>query len=310
VNHHYLPQFYLRAWAGADGRVLRYTRVSHGRVVERPVGTRGTAFEPGLYATPPALHWESYDPNIIETQFMSPVDNDAAPVHAKLVAGATALAESERTAWALFLNSLIHRHHDGILERDAAAPGAAAAVTANLLARYMDAEDRARVIETLRDADLEQMARTAHRTVMVQRIRDPDALAAITAQAWTVVVIDPAAPPLITTDRPLLVNLGKGGFPTLMTLPLSPMRLFVAYAPDPALGGADPSIPSLLENLALANDLLLLNEQPCRYVYASRKVDDEGAVGSKVLRLRTAVEQALVRWGEASVTPMAPPRPS
>jgi hypothetical protein len=296
VDQHYLPQFYLRQWAGADGKVIRYVRTPTGRLHERQVGPRGAGFEPDLYATPPAVRWETYDPNIIETGFMSPIDNAAALVLRKLVSGAYELDDGERTSWAIFLNSLAHRHRDALLERDALAPDLAREVTANLLARYSNDEDRERVAEVLREADAEQMAKTAHRTLMVQAIRGPDAVGAIKSQAWTVLVMDPKTPPLITTDRPLLVNLGKGGPPSLMMMPLSPTRLFVTYAPDPTAKGDDPSVTSLFEQLACTSDLLLLNEQPCRYVFASRQLDDNCIVGNKVIRLRSAVEQALARW--------------
>lgn len=303
VNHHYLPQFYLRAWAGPDGQVLRYVYLPTGQVHEKPVRPRGTGFERDLDTAPPAVHWERYDPNIIETQVMSPIDNDAALVHTRLLSGNPVLSKADRTAWALFLTSLVHRHRDGIRDRDAAAPALAAQVLAELLANYEGDEDRTRVIDALGDADLEQVARSAHRTVMVQRIRASDAIAGIEALAWTVVVIDPFAPPLLTTDRPLLVNLGRGGAPQLMSLPLSPTRLFVAYAPSPNLGAADPAVPSLLEQLAFGHDFFLLNEQPCRFVYSSRRLDDNGVVGGKVLRLRTAMEQALARWSDAQRAP-------
>ena len=99
MDHHYLPQFYLRNWAGPDGLVLRYTHVATGRVHEKRVGPRGTAFEPDLYSAPPSVHWESYDPNLIETEVMFPIDNDAATVHAKIVSGIAVLSEAERKAW-------------------------------------------------------------------------------------------------------------------------------------------------------------------------------------------------------------------
>jgi len=298
VKHHYVPQFYLRQWAGEDRTFYWYGLAQGNRMIGGRVGPKGAAFARDLYGAPPAVHWEAHDPNIIETQVMSSIDNDAALVLQKVVGGTHQLDDKERTAWATFLNSLIHRHRDDVFARDARAPRVVAEVSASLLARYRaDDGSREKVARVLDDVDLTQAAKTAHRTVMVQKIRDPDAIAAIKALAWTVVAIDPKVP-LITTDRPLLVNLGRGGPPQLMTLPLSPTRMFVAYVPDPSSTGED--VQSLLANVSFASDLLLLNEHPCCFVYSSREIDDSCIIGDKVIRLRSAAQQALARW--ASVT--------
>jgi hypothetical protein len=77
-DHHYVPKFYTKRWADETRRVLCYERVPSGRITFKPVVPKGTGFQPNLYATPAAVFWESHDPHIIEREFFSPIDNDAA----------------------------------------------------------------------------------------------------------------------------------------------------------------------------------------------------------------------------------------
>lgn len=292
MDNHYNPQFYLDQWTGADGRLVYYKRVATGAIVETSITPRRTSYEPDLYATPPVLPWETHDPHLIEKRVMSPIDSAASLVLDKLVGVAPmSLTRNDRIAWATFLSSLLHRHRDAILDRDDGAPQMAREFMAGLLARYATPEDRARAAGVLTDVQLEQIARTAHRSAMVQAIQDPQAIERIEKLAWDVLAI-PSSVPLITTDRPLLANRGKGR-PPILTMPLAPTRLFIAY---PVEWQADPAdVGALFEHIALVHDLMLLNEQPCRYVYSSRKVESF-VVGDKTIHLRKAVEQALTRW--------------
>ncbi len=291
-----MPQFYLRQWTQPDGRIVRYHRVPTGKICQGFVTPRGTGFEPDLYATPRGTPWEQHDPNIIETKLMSRIDNDAAPVLEKLIGGATEFAEQEKTAWSRFLNSLIHRHRDGILARDSFAPELAKDILTKLSAEYDDTAARTRFAGVIEKLDAVALAKTSHRTIMATEIDDSAAIEAVNRLTWIVL---PVLPFLITTDRPLLVNLGRGGTLALMSIALCPTRLFVSCPPEwTGANGAIDGLQELLENLAVVHDLALIRQQPCRSVYAPRLLTDEWIVGQRVLRLRTAVERALTRWAE------------
>lgn len=297
MDHHYVPQFYTRRWADSSGKVLCYRRVPNGRIALKGVVPKGTGFEPDLYKTPPAVFWESHEEHVIETEFFSPIDNDAALVLDKLQSGASSLADQERTAWALFMNSMQLRHRDEIVERDAKAPAVLAEVREKWRTDWPDPEQQARIDDALGNVDLTQLARTAHRTAMVQAIRDPKALDEIKSLAWDVIVVN-ADLPLITTDRPVLVNLGQPR-PRLelLTMPLSPTKLFVAYPSHWRHGDGTciDGVQEVLEAVTFGHDLMLLNEQRCRFVYASKPLEDVVADG-RVVRMGVAVEAALKRW--------------
>jgi hypothetical protein len=74
------------------------------------------------------------------------------------------------------MNSMRHRHRDEIVERDVKTPEVAAEVREKWRTDWPDPEQQARIDDALADVDLTQLARTAHRTAMVQAIRDPKAL--------------------------------------------------------------------------------------------------------------------------------------
>lgn len=296
MDHHYVPQFYTRRWADSSGKVLCYKRVPSGCIVFKGVMPKGTGFEPDLYATPPAIFWENHDEQVIETEFFSRIDNDAALVLEQIHTDASSLTNHGRTAWSLFMNSMLHRHRDDILERDAKAPELALEVKAQFLTACTS-KDRKCIEDALADVDLNQLARTTHRTQMVRAIRDPLVLNAMKSMFWEVITVKPDIP-LITTDRPVLVNLGqeRPGL-ELITMPLSPTKLFVAYPshwhnPD---GSCIEGVDELLEHVVRGHDLMLMNKQRCRFVYASSKLDDVVSDG-RVVRMGVAAEAALKRW--------------
>jgi hypothetical protein len=109
ICHHYNPQFYLREWAGADGRLVRFYR-PYQRVVPAPISPEYTGFEERLYTLEGAA-----DPQIVETGFFSPVDNAAAPVLERLILLGPRLVpvrdldNKQRSDWTRFLMSLVSR---------------------------------------------------------------------------------------------------------------------------------------------------------------------------------------------------------
>ena len=287
MDHHYVPQFYLRQWAGADGRVWRYRREPSGLITERAVAPKGTAFEPDLYAVVDAGEIRPpHDPHIIETDFLSPIDNAAAPILKKLnESSPSPLDDAERTAWALFMNSLNERSPTTLGWRDQAAPDAAAQTVAHLRSMGTTPESRERMELILARMDVEQMARNSVRQFMVNEIRDPKVITYLKGLTWVVIGREPERP-FITTDRPLLVNVVGPGPTTIhvLSMALSPTKLLFVH---PSQWAMTDELRTLLGNLAFGHDLLLLHAG-CTCVYSSQRIED----GSRV-RLRRAVDFAL-----------------
>ena len=304
MDHHYLPQFYLRGWADGDGKVLRYD-FRHGRLIESRVSPRSTSFEPDLYAAPPAVFWETYDPQIIETEFFGKIDNEAARVLERLVGPAPAPNEEDREAWARFVVSLAHRHGDDVRLRDAEAPVLAARSLDKMLARCQSLEQRESMLAALEGFDIVRSARNAHRTMMVQAIRAPEATKPMLALAWEVVPVGDA-PLLITTDRPALVGRDAQGGIGLLTMPITPTKLLFGYPaywrnPD---GSFAEGLSELRPRLVGFHNLFLLNQAPCRTIYSVAPLEDDAVLGDKIIHLRTATAQVLaVRAGRVTSVP-------
>jgi Protein of unknown function (DUF4238) len=73
-RHHYVPQFYLRGWAGVDGRLCEYSR-PFDPVKPRMVHPKATAFVHGLHT----LHGLPGDASeVIERLFLQKVDQQGA----------------------------------------------------------------------------------------------------------------------------------------------------------------------------------------------------------------------------------------
>ena len=51
-DHHFIPAFYLKHWAGPDGKLIEHSRKS-GKLISKPVGPRSTGFERDLYVCVP-----------------------------------------------------------------------------------------------------------------------------------------------------------------------------------------------------------------------------------------------------------------
>lgn len=272
MDHHYVPQFYLRAWAASDGKLWRYRRERSGLVCGKAVAPRGTAFEPDLYAVVDVLGNPAHDPQIIETEFFGKIDNDAALVHQKLCGTLPIqLTDAEQTAWALFMNSLHERSLEKLSEMDNAISRMAALVNEGLQERYPGIE------ETLVKLDTVQLARSSNREFMVNKIRNGTMIERLKRLRWILADRVPSRP-MITTDRPVRAY---DPFPGLLTMPISPTRLLLAHAPEIP---QDDELHSALVNVATVHDLSVL--EGCTCVYSSYQLDDGQ---------RAALEKALPR---------------
>src|SRR5262245_53815399 len=108
TRHHYIPVFYLRQWAGADGRLCEYSR-PYKEVKAKRRHPSGTGYVDGLYTVPGV---PSEDAQFVEKHFMQMNDQWAAfALQAFLVGDPKKrdLTAKEKVAWARFLYSLIVR---------------------------------------------------------------------------------------------------------------------------------------------------------------------------------------------------------
>lgn len=106
TKHHYIPQFYLANWTGGDCKFERYTKPVPRKIMVKRVFPSEAGWQPGLYASP----GDRLGAQWLETKIFQAIDSRAALALRKMVAEPPqALTAADRSAWTLFLRSLLHR---------------------------------------------------------------------------------------------------------------------------------------------------------------------------------------------------------
>ncbi|WP_442577833.1 DUF4238 domain-containing protein [Mesorhizobium sp. ASY16-5R] len=227
-RHHYIPQFYLRPWLGADHKLEEYGHVPPtGEIRSRRRGTKSTGYEDDLYSIPGATAETRQN---IERIFMGTVDKTAADARDMLLRGVIPTGP-ERQAWARFLMSVVMRTPEEIrLMKEH--------YTSNLLATDPDLEAE---YKALRRSDLpptlgEYMttlgAANLERSALVLAV-DMMQLESVTklfmSAQWCVLDIGDSRKKLMTSDHPVVMTNGLGRFDGHFAIAISPQRLFVGF---------------------------------------------------------------------------------
>ena len=108
MKHHYVPQFLLRRWTDASGKVRTYS-VRDDRVTISDLGPRYTGYENRLYALAATIAGVGKDH--LEKRLFGPIDSNAARALDKLERRVM-LSEDDQIAWTFFLASLRMRQPD------------------------------------------------------------------------------------------------------------------------------------------------------------------------------------------------------
>ncbi|WP_077145201.1 DUF4238 domain-containing protein [Sphingopyxis sp. KK2] len=145
AKHHYVPEFYLREWAGADGRLERYTRPTPKKIAVRRVFPSQMGFSRNLYDSPNEKllerHW-------LETRVFQQIDSCAANVFRKLNDEPPGeLTGEDVNAWSVFVRAQFYRTPEGL--RAVKESGAQ-----EWLAALDAARDRYQELKSISDPDL------------------------------------------------------------------------------------------------------------------------------------------------------------
>jgi uncharacterized protein DUF4238 len=216
-KHHYIPKFYLKRWAAADGRVCEYSR-PFTRVEPKWVHPDGTGYERGLYAIPgmpPGLT------NIVEQQFLKPADNLASMALDALLRGVPfPKPEEMRRDWSRFLFSLMMRFPEAqrALKED---------LTENVRQQTMAAEDPAEEFKKITETnDLNR----ATAQIFLDLLKTSKVTTTLYGMTWEVIELqDRPRNTFLTSDRPI-IKTGRlyGLTEPHLVVPISPLHLFVA----------------------------------------------------------------------------------
>jgi len=106
-KHHFIPEFYLKQWAGDDARLERYTCPTPGKVVVRRVSPSEVGWDKDLYRSP---HDDEWDAQHLELNFFQAIDDAAARALARLNQSSIhVVPPDDASAWSVFIHSLLLR---------------------------------------------------------------------------------------------------------------------------------------------------------------------------------------------------------
>jgi hypothetical protein len=230
AKHHFVPIFYLKQWAGSDGRLCEFSKPRPGSNLVKPKMTHpsGTGYTRNLYALPDRTGTRA---QVIEELFMKPVDTAAADVMAAFNAGTRfTFNHREMLGWTRFLMSLQLRHPDDL-----------EAFQRHFAKRWGDissADERAYarrrkkgmpsslsgIINQLSEKEIE----TQGMGVLVDLIENPRIIQKISEMRWRGLFMPFNTPALLTSDRPLIMTDSLANQDSYILMPIGPKVLFSA----------------------------------------------------------------------------------
>ncbi|MGD1017372.1 MAG: DUF4238 domain-containing protein [Roseiarcus sp.] len=234
-RNHYIPEFYLRRWAGQDGRVCQFARPSKAAVRGALAPVKAlrrhpsqTGFEVDLYALNSiAVEGRAY----LEEKFFKLVDQEAADALTSIETNTIAdLSSNNRSGWARFIISLIHRHPEKI-----------EALRGYALAKALEAAHETEAGRAVREkyknsekAD-ETVARLVHQAADINLA---NSLAAIIdsenvgnhliQMRWSVLTVTEPTLTFLTSDRPVVMSDGVNKPDSYIIVAIGPSKAFFA----------------------------------------------------------------------------------
>jgi hypothetical protein len=222
VKHHYVPQFLLRRWTDATGK-LKIFSVRNGRLVSKAHTPEYTGYEIDLYAI--VANALGFPKHVLEERLFARIDDGAAKVLEKLEHH-QAITQDEHIAWTFFLSSLRVRQPDILVflrtagmkllkgelaEQDESNPPPGALTTEDWFELHYSGALAARTMTSW----LPRMI--FHQGMM-------DSFAELT---WWFREFEPDQPGLLLSDLPLHWEGGLDQPSFFVTLPIAPHRLFI-----------------------------------------------------------------------------------
>jgi hypothetical protein len=242
-KHHYIPVFYLKQWAGKDGRVCEFSRpydIKADRPTPEviPVKPRrtypdGTGFIPDLYT------FASLNPelaNFLEGEFFRQADNRAAIVLPRMLKHDLDFDGPTRSNWSRFVMTLFHRTPEGLDQIRQRLEQTFPRFVEDIRERYaelrrnIDPENFEDFISNWGTAESDEISlRVLH------HVMDSEPVGTLlNRMVWALITFDDQHHPLLTGDRPIIFYGGLSHPRGRLLMPLSPRTLFVA-ANDQAL---------------------------------------------------------------------------
>ena len=228
-THHYLPQFYLRRWAGRDGLICEFSR-PHNLLEARRKSPKATAHERHLYTVTGSSPEKQ---SVLEDEFFRTTDQAAYDALSFMLANQDGIANMPsklRSGWSRFILSLIHRTPERVaLLKEKCRVG-----LAERLAEIESVYDDFRTpSDPATFAELKASMRhdVEHKTwaVLLQDVIDSATVGKfLNAMRWSIVTVRSPEHSLLTSDRPVYMTNGLNHPEGQIILPVGPTQMFVA----------------------------------------------------------------------------------
>lgn len=283
-KHHYIPIFYLRAWAGSNGMLCEFSR-PYRKLATKWRHPSATGYQEGLYTMPglPPEHAQ-----FIEKSYMAITDELAARAHRALLAWRDASSElvpDEKIAWARFLYALVIRTPEQIFRLEqkilAELPGMIDEYRLRYpdMRSFSDPED----FNSFKARYIANPLNTSPLNVIGKLLNSERVLTAIGSMKYGIIRLRELAPlTFLTSDRPFIMSDGIGRPDGHIAIPISPKVLFVAEQPNAGVSRYLRSLPARTL-VTLANTKVV--EQARRYVYGtdpSQRLFVDRRLGAKI----------------------------
>lgn len=266
-RHHYLPEFYQKAWMGNDNKVTVYRRRHAGKLDIQRKARKSVGWERELYSD-----LSEADPELrqrVESGFFKQVDGLAYEALAEMLSTAAPPIDQLRAnAWARFLMSLLHRHpaRMALLRR---------AVELNMEETLERARQQYPSLKGENDPESFDEYISASRgrlqenvlALLLPRIVDSQKVGnALLEMTWGVGAARGTRFRFLTSDRPLMTSNGLGHRESFLVLPISPASYFIAARrretieafrlskPDAVIAGVNHAVCLQAEEFVISYD--------------------------------------------------------
>lgn len=262
IDHHFVPQFYLKRWAGADGRVCEFAR-PHRELIASSKTPKTTGYQKHLY-TVPGLPPEKQ--SVLEDVVLKQIDqigSDALDFMLGNPTGEKDMPNKLRCGWSRFLMSLMHRSPQKL---------------AALKAGYSDFFKQYLLdLESWLDRDQpyhenfegaaatfkEDMAEVGWARLFEMATDYPQTGAMLNQMHWSIATIGNPEHHLLTSDHPLVKTDGIKHPEGYVITPVGPTQVFIAVNSAEMAGRIAKTDPRYL--VPKLNDTMV--RQAVDYVY-------------------------------------------
>lgn len=229
MNHHYIPQFYLRPWLGVDHKLQEFRRGYRDRIEIGRYGTKVTGCAEDLYTLPGVTEETKQN---VERFFMSFVDDAAVKARDQMLQRELPVDPETRHSWARFLISLVFRNPEEVLRFKTSHRQNLLAPDPEFQRRYeahRQEGDPALFEDWMVQTDPTYLERES--VLMLTRLMEnAKVLRLIRGMHWRIIDTSTVSRRLMTSDRPVVMTNGFGRYDGHIGIPISPTKLFIAFS--------------------------------------------------------------------------------